>query len=166
MTTTLQKGTRYYIEALQIDNNGADHLSVAWTLPDGKTEAPIPGAVLIPFEQADNYQNRSSQKKSKSSVADENDQKTATNVPDMALKTYPNPFVNNLLIECSVPKPGNYIVQVFNMQGVLLKTVFNGKLNAGISKFRYDGTRLSSGVYFCRLISDSKVINQQVTLIR
>ncbi len=45
---TLQAGKKYYIEAFLKNGEGASHVSVAWTLPDGSTEAPIPGSRLMP----------------------------------------------------------------------------------------------------------------------
>jgi hypothetical protein len=41
---------RYYIEARQKKGGGGDsHLSVAWELPDGTLQGPIPGACLEPL---------------------------------------------------------------------------------------------------------------------
>lgn len=45
----LVAGKRYYIEALQKEGGGSDHLSVGWTLPDGTEERPIPGKRLSPW---------------------------------------------------------------------------------------------------------------------
>jgi hypothetical protein len=45
----LIKGVRYYIETLQKEFIGADHVSVAWTLPSGQFEAPIAGNRLSPY---------------------------------------------------------------------------------------------------------------------
>ncbi|HEX7898732.1 MAG TPA: PA14 domain-containing protein [Planctomycetota bacterium] len=45
----LEAGRRYYIEALQKEGGGGDHLSVRWQLPDGKIEQPIPGSRLSPI---------------------------------------------------------------------------------------------------------------------
>ncbi len=42
----LEAGRRYYIEALQKEGGGGDHLSVGWQLPGGAQERPIPGARL------------------------------------------------------------------------------------------------------------------------
>ncbi|HTG45280.1 MAG TPA: lamin tail domain-containing protein, partial [Verrucomicrobiae bacterium] len=39
---TLEKGKRYYIEALMVEGSGGDHLAVRWQLPDGTIEEPIP----------------------------------------------------------------------------------------------------------------------------
>jgi hypothetical protein len=45
---TLTAGTRYYIEALHKEQNGGDHLSVAWHGP-GLSAQIIPGQSLAPF---------------------------------------------------------------------------------------------------------------------
>ncbi|HZE96667.1 MAG TPA: PA14 domain-containing protein [Planctomycetota bacterium] len=45
----LTAGKRYYIEALQKDGGGNDHVAVGWTLPDGTDERPIPGKRLSPW---------------------------------------------------------------------------------------------------------------------
>lgn len=44
----LVAGSRYYIEALHKEANGNDHVAVAWQLPDGTFEGPIPGNRLSP----------------------------------------------------------------------------------------------------------------------
>lgn len=46
---TLQRGQRYYIEALHKEGVGSDHVSVAMRYPDGTMEAPIQGSRLIPY---------------------------------------------------------------------------------------------------------------------
>ena len=44
----LEKGKQYYVEALQKEGGGEDHLSVGWQLPNGRMERPIPGNRTIP----------------------------------------------------------------------------------------------------------------------
>ena len=44
----LLAGHRYWAEAWLQNATGASHVSVAWTLPDGTVEAPIPGNRLVP----------------------------------------------------------------------------------------------------------------------
>jgi parallel beta-helix repeat protein len=46
---TLQAGQRYYIEVLHKEGDVGDHVTVAWQLPNGGTQAPIPGDRLAPF---------------------------------------------------------------------------------------------------------------------
>ncbi|MBL9134329.1 MAG: lamin tail domain-containing protein [Verrucomicrobiales bacterium] len=45
----LEAGRLYYIEALQKEGGGGDHLSVRWTLPSGAVEEPIPASAFLPF---------------------------------------------------------------------------------------------------------------------
>ena len=49
----LEKGKKYYVEALMKEGGGGDNLSVGWTLPDGKQERPIPGSYLSPYVGTD-----------------------------------------------------------------------------------------------------------------
>ena len=46
----LVEGERYYIEILHKENQGNDHVSVGWILPDLKIERPIPGGYLEPWD--------------------------------------------------------------------------------------------------------------------
>ncbi|MCF7669394.1 MAG: lamin tail domain-containing protein [Verrucomicrobia bacterium] len=50
----LEKGKKYYIEALQKEGSGGDHLSVGWQLPGGEFERPIPGERLSPYHVSTN----------------------------------------------------------------------------------------------------------------
>jgi 2',3'-cyclic-nucleotide 2'-phosphodiesterase (5'-nucleotidase family) len=45
----LIKGARYYIETLQKESSGPDHLSVGWKLPGGAFERPIGASRISPF---------------------------------------------------------------------------------------------------------------------
>jgi hypothetical protein len=51
----LVKGEKYYFELFHKDHVGYDHISVAWQLPDGTLEAPIPASRLLPFPVDDSY---------------------------------------------------------------------------------------------------------------
>jgi hypothetical protein len=44
----LAAGQKYAIEILHKEATGPDHLCVAWQMPDGAVQCPIPGAVLSP----------------------------------------------------------------------------------------------------------------------
>jgi predicted peptidase len=47
-TIHLSAGQKYFIEARQKNGGGENHLSVAWKLPDGTFEGPIPASRLTP----------------------------------------------------------------------------------------------------------------------
>jgi hypothetical protein len=50
----LEAGRRYYVEALQSEGGGGDNIAVAWKLPDGTLEGPIPGSRLSHFQTSTN----------------------------------------------------------------------------------------------------------------
>lgn len=45
----LEAGKRYFIEALQSEGGGGDHLSVRWQLPGGTFEGPIPASRMVAY---------------------------------------------------------------------------------------------------------------------
>lgn len=45
----LEAGRKYYLETLQKEGGGGDHVAVAWQIPGGAFEGPIPGNRLSPF---------------------------------------------------------------------------------------------------------------------
>lgn len=50
----LTAGQKYYVEVLHKQGGGGANLSVRWTLPNGKIEAPIPGSSLGTYTEAVN----------------------------------------------------------------------------------------------------------------
>ena len=51
----LQKGSRYYVEAVGKEGQGDDYLEVGWQRPDGKTESPVPGAFFSATREIDAF---------------------------------------------------------------------------------------------------------------
>lgn len=162
----LKAGEKYYIEAIQKEGTGGDHLSVAWQLEDEAIETPIPGSRLLPYVETRKLSRSAAPPTSTSTKSGFKDTKSLYTITNLDLKTYPNPFVNTLNIECYIPEESNYSLQLYTIQGVLLKTIFTGNLKAGVSKFNLNGSNLPSGVYICKLASGKKIINKQITLIK
>jgi Family of unknown function (DUF5689)/Secretion system C-terminal sorting domain len=63
-------------------------------------------------------------------------------------QNYPNPFNPETIIAYSVPKESRVILTVFNILGQKIKTLVDQKKPAGTHQVKFDGTGLSSGVYF------------------
>ncbi|MBC7507977.1 MAG: T9SS type A sorting domain-containing protein [Ferruginibacter sp.] len=163
---SLLAGRRYYIEAQHKEGTGGDHLSVAWQFEDGAIESPIPGSRLLPYEDIRKLSRSAAPPTNTSTNSGYKDAKSLYTHTSLDIKTYPNPFVNTLNIECYIPEESNYSLQVYTVQGLLLKTIFTGKLKAGVAKFNLNGSNLPSGVYICKLASGKKIINKQITLIK
>lgn len=63
-------------------------------------------------------------------------------------QNYPNPFNPQTKITFSIPKGGYVKMVVADIQGRLVKEIASGIYNAGNYTIDFDGTELSSGIYF------------------
>jgi hypothetical protein len=66
-------------------------------------------------------------------------------------QNYPNPFNPSTNIKFSLPKDGLVSLKVYNMVGAEIKTLVEGNHKAGEYNIYFDGSELSSGVYFYTL---------------
>ncbi|MEQ9308390.1 MAG: phosphodiester glycosidase family protein [Balneolaceae bacterium] len=83
---------------------------------------------------------------------------------------YPNPFNPSTNISYQLPASGQVKVEVFNINGQLIKTLFNGRQGSGNYQHTWDATNISSGVYFVKVdlqtSSDLFTQVQRITLIK
>ncbi len=73
-------------------------------------------------------------------------------------QNYPNPFNANTQITFALPKSGNTILEIYNVLGQKVSTLFNEYMSAGTKTVNWDGrddqgTGVPSGIYFYRLTS-------------
>ncbi|HMK39178.1 MAG TPA: T9SS type A sorting domain-containing protein, partial [Bacteroidota bacterium] len=68
-------------------------------------------------------------------------------------QNYPNPFNPSTTITFDLPRAGFTTLKVYDVLGNEVRTLLSGELPAGVHQSRFDGTGLSSGVYFYRLRS-------------
>lgn len=64
------------------------------------------------------------------------------------VQNYPNPFNASTNIEFVLSKPGHTTLQVFDVQGRLVKTLVDQQLNPGLHKVHFSANDLSTGVYY------------------
>ena len=81
-------------------------------------------------------------------------------------QNYPNPFNPTTYIHFSIPKSGNVSLKVFDVQGREIKDYYNEFLNAGTYNFEFDGSGLSSGVYFYRLVAGDFTATKKMLLVK
>jgi hypothetical protein len=70
-------------------------------------------------------------------------------------QNYPNPFNPVTNIHFSIPKDGNVTLKVYDILGNEVASLYNGYLKAGYYNTEFDGSKLSSGIYFYRLTAGS-----------
>jgi len=86
----------------------------------------------------------------------------------IALKdNYPNPFNPSTIITVEIPQGGEYVsLEVFDLLGRPVRTIYNGRLIAGTHRFTFDASGLSSGTYIYKLKSDGSYIIKKMTLLK
>lgn len=81
-------------------------------------------------------------------------------------KNYPNPFNPATIIPVSIPKRSKLNIEIYNTIGQKVATLVNETKPAGHYKIRFDASRLSSGMYFARMIYNGHVQTQKLILIK
>ncbi len=81
-------------------------------------------------------------------------------------QNYPNPFNPSTVIGFSLAKAGNTRVEVYNMLGQKVATLLNKELGAGSHKVKFNGSNLSSGIYFYKLQSDNFISIKKMILMK
>ncbi len=61
---------------------------------------------------------------------------------------YPNPFNPTTKLSFSIPENGNVDITVFNLLGQKVGSIFWSNLNRGYHEIPFDGSKLSSGIYY------------------
>jgi len=82
---------------------------------------------------------------------------------------YPNPFNPRVTLSCGVLKSGQTQIDVYNLKGQLVKTLFTGMKEKGNFTIQWDGTdnagrAQSSGIYFVRMKTDTGAFSHKVVL--
>ncbi|MGA3287300.1 MAG: T9SS type A sorting domain-containing protein [Bacteroidota bacterium] len=99
-------------------------------------------------------------KKSGTASVDE----SALKITGFALcQNFPNPFNPSTTINFEIPKSGVVSLKVYDIYGREIATLVEGIKSAGSHTAEFNGSNLSSGVYFARLRSNS--FSQTVKLI-
>jgi glucose/arabinose dehydrogenase len=89
-----------------------------------------------------------------------------------ALVVSPNPFQSSVHIEFSLGAPGHVLLEVYNVAGRRVSTVFNAHASSGLHTTHWSGRTLDgepagSGVYFLHLsVNGEPVETRRITLLK
>ena len=78
----------------------------------------------------------------------------------------PNPFTSTTSIAYTLPARTSLTVQVFDVRGRLVRTMFDGERDAGQYVEIFDGRDRANGVYFVRLTTPDRSITQKMISVR
>ena len=70
------------------------------------------------------------------------------------MQNYPNPFNPATKISFAIPQNDFVSIKIYDVLGREIMTLVNEKLSAGTYEFNFDGTNLSSGLYFYRMTTN------------
>ncbi|MFD2161638.1 Ig-like domain-containing protein [Paradesertivirga mongoliensis] len=81
------------------------------------------------------------------------------------LTAFPNPFAEYINLEFTGIEATDVNLQIFNLQGILLKTLYKGKVEGNMTyTHRFNGNEYPNGTYLCRLTYGNKAISKLIIL--
>tara|TARA_R110002096_G_scaffold97694_20_gene217850 strand:- start:25295 stop:27817 length:2523 start_codon:yes stop_codon:yes gene_type:complete len=81
-------------------------------------------------------------------------------------QNYPNPFNPSTNIRFALPAKTEVRLEVFDMLGRKVETVFNGVKSAGSHTVTFDASGLASGVYIYKLSTATQVVAKKMLLMK
>ena len=88
--------------------------------------------------------------------------KAGTEVPKtfVVYQNYPNPFNPGTQISFDLPEAGNVKVEVYNLLGEKIATLYDGFMPAGFGKtIKWNAVNLPSGIYFYKVSLNDKYVD-------
>jgi hypothetical protein len=89
----------------------------------------------------------------------------------MLYQNYPNPFNPSTTIEYTLPHAGNVDVNIYDVQGRLVRSLFNSNQQVGAHALVWDsrnnaGGIVASGTYFCQVLFNGTSLVKKLVLIK
>lgn len=82
------------------------------------------------------------------------------------IQNYPNPFNPTTTIGFSLTEANNVRIDVYNSVGQRVKTIANGSYSSGHHQVKFDGTNLSSGMYFYTMRTNTATETRKMMMIK
>ncbi|MCC5926465.1 MAG: CotH kinase family protein [Bacteroidetes bacterium] len=84
----------------------------------------------------------------------------------ISLQAFPNPFNSQTTIEIISEHAQDIHLQVFDLMGRRVNTLFNGSMQPGMRSFTWDASSAASGMYVIVAESSEEIVQTRVTLIK
>jgi hypothetical protein len=79
---------------------------------------------------------------------------------------YPNPFNADTFIRFDLPKPSKITLEILNLNGQKIQTLFNGSKKAGEYRIKWNASGLGSGIYYYTLKTEYSQETRKCLLIK
>ncbi len=74
----------------------------------------------------------------------------------LACSNYPNPFVQSTRIQLTLPYESDLKLDIYSVDGRLVKQLFKGKGQSGINQFDWTPENIQNGIYICKISFEGK----------
>ncbi len=138
-----------------VNGNGNSNSPKCYSFTD---ENPLAGKLQYRLKQIDNDGNNKYSQIVEASFMKPNKYELSQN--------YPNPFNPATTISYSIPKAGMVTIKIYDALGRELTELVNEEKSSGSYKVEFDGSRLSSGVYYYRIVSGSYTEIKKMVLMK
>jgi hypothetical protein len=81
-------------------------------------------------------------------------------------QNYPNPFNPSTIISFSVANEENIVIKIFDLLGNEVACLLNDRMEPGENSINFNASRLSSGIYFCKMLAGNYVSVKKMQLIK
>ena len=81
-------------------------------------------------------------------------------------QNYPNPFNPTTVISYSIPENSFVQLKIYDLLGNVITTLVSENQNTGIYKITFDGSNLTSGIYFYQLITPKYTNTKKLMLVK
>ncbi len=89
-------------------------------------------------------------------------------IPDLLaiFPNYPNPFNATTIIKYNLPNPADVTIEIYNILGRKVETLFQGEQPAGYHQVVWDASDHSSGMYFYRIQAGEYIETRKMVLLK
>jgi hypothetical protein len=88
------------------------------------------------------------------------------NSDNTTFSVHPNPTQEKATIDVTITKPEKVLLEIFDMQGTLIKTIANEKLQEGNHVFHVSVFDIAQGVYQIKLSSETLYSTRKLIVVR
>ncbi len=85
---------------------------------------------------------------------------------NLKLKIFPNPVSEQAKVQYHLKDPASMKAELVDLNGKIIKSIFNENQNPGNHQFTFQVSDLSSGNYFLRIESDKKSLVRKVVVVK
>jgi hypothetical protein len=82
------------------------------------------------------------------------------------LSNYPNPFNANTRINFTTPIAEKVRIEIYDINGRKIVNIFDSYIDAGDHSIIWDAAANPSGIYFCRMITSTKILTRRIVLLK